>query len=186
MGCVSSSRNAVAPAKGSTLTINVTGGSMAAVELGGGSARVYPSSPSLSIVPVSPTLPTVITSTSPGPAKMTKDMTKDLPRVMSSVPGHLGGEAGPNALRSKQSLASRVRMGMGDSGQVPDAVFDNSDAPVVARPEPLVVSTTAHRITSIEQVVSAKAVAAKKRRGTVESTEIKESMDQQGHKVVNQ
>lgn len=50
----------------------------------------------------------------------------------------------------------------------------------------VVEPSSPRRVLTIGDVVSAKAAAARKRRGTVESTEVRESLDGEGHKMINQ
>ena len=159
---------------------------------GGGKhgGKVFPSSPInapiVSAVPVSPTAPAVTGST-------VQTVDKTVERALSAVssPAHSEVAKKPSTARSDASMADRLRAKLEVNTDVAvtqnltsptDNANQGSTDPNAAAP---LLSSPRKKITMTE-VVSAKAVASRKRRGTVESTEIREGMDAEGRKVVNQ
>ena len=183
MGCVGStplsdSQNGSSKALGTSVSVAVP-------HRGDMGNKVFPDSPSkcivVSVVPVSPAVAASHSSASP------PDVSKDLKRVRT---WELAGQA-PVVAGSALPLPD-------STSQANELHVENIDSPLADPVQKvlaehgsgqglaLVMPTSPRKGFSIGDVLSAKAVASKKRRGTVESTEIRESIDTQGHKIVNQ
>lgn len=152
--------------------------------------RVFPDSPprtiDVNVVPVAHPV-----TVPPSPSK------RQDPKRANTWSMAIQGTKGPDTVGPKSDPALQInnRRGFEDpselDGAARDPVIDAISATMlgggaegggltVVPPSPRKAGLT------IAEVVSAKAIAAKKRRATVESTKIDESVDVEGHKVVNQ
>lgn len=184
MGCVGSSPISD-PQNGSSKALG-TSVSVAVPHRGDMGNKVFPDSPSkcivVSVVPVSPAMAASHSSASP------PDVSKDLKRMRTweladHAPMAVAGSALPLPVSTSQAnelLVENIDSPLADPVQ--KVLAEHGSGQGLA----LVMPTSPRKGFSIGEVVSAKAVASKKRRGTVESTEIRESIDTQGRKIVNQ
>jgi hypothetical protein len=160
-------------------------------------SKVFPMSPArsivVSVVPDSPTVDTVSSTAH------TPKTASDLRRIQSAVPNAMsshtfsvsevksvndGLSGGKSRLSVDTTKLFDVQVGDSTSLSPPDGKVE---AEGEVRPPALLVSPVSPRKGfSLGEVLSAKAVASRKRRATVESTRLNESLDAEGHKVVNQ